>query len=213
MPRVSGVTAPSRPRGIVAGLTGGIASGKSTVARMFAELGAAVISADEIAREIVQPGMPAAKDIRAAFGDDVFFPDGTLDRRRLGAVVFSDSAKRRLLERITHPRIREAMARRIDEAAARGTPVIAEIPLLFETEASLALVDVVIVVYVPRHLQLQRLMARDGLSREDAEARIEAQLPLEDKVMRADFVIDNEGDEARTRAQVARVWEELVRHE
>lgn len=200
-----------RPRrGIVAGLTGGIASGKSTVARMFGELGAMVVSADEIAREVVRPGMPALRDIRAAFGDDVLSSDGTLDRRRLGAVVFGDEAKRRLLERITHPRIREVMRQRIDEAAAGGSPVIAEIPLLFESEASLALVDVVIVVYVSRDVQLARLMARDGLSQADATARIAAQLPLEDKVMRADYVIDNEGDPERTRAQVARIWQELV---
>lgn len=197
-------------RGIVAGLTGGIASGKSSVASMFGELGAAVISADEIAREIVEPGMPAAQDIRTSFGDDVFLPDGTLDRRRLGAIVFRDEAKRRLLERITHPRIRETMRRRIDEAAAAGLPVIAEIPLLFESEASMALVDVVIVVYVSPDVQLSRLMARDGLSEADARARMDAQLPMAEKVMRADYVIDNVGDPERTRQQVVRIWQELV---
>lgn len=197
-------------RGIVAGLTGGIASGKSSVARMFGELGAAVISADEIAREIVEPGMPASQDIRASFGDDVFLPDGTLDRQRLGAIVFRDEAKRRLLERITHPRIRETMRRRIDEAAAAGLPVIAEIPLLFESEASMALVDVVIVVYVSPDVQLSRLMARDGLSEADARARMDAQLPMAEKVMRADYVIDNVGDPERTRQQVVRIWQELV---
>lgn len=145
MSPVSGVTTTPR-RGIVAGLTGGIASGKSTVARMFAELGAAVVSADAIAREIVASGMPALDEIRTAFGENVILPDGTLDRRRLGDIVFSDTAKRRQLEEITHPRIRETMARRIDDAARRGQPVIAEIPLLFESDASLALVDVVIVV-------------------------------------------------------------------
>lgn len=197
-------------RGIVAGLTGGIASGKSSVASMFGELGAAVISADEIAREIVEPGMPASQDIRTSFGDDVFLPDGTLDRQRLGAIVFRDEAKRRLLERITHPRIRETMRRRIDEAAAAGLPVIAEIPLLFESEASMALVDVVIVVYVSPDVQLSRLMARDGLSEADARARMDAQLPMAEKVMRADYVIDNVGDPERTRQQVVRIWQELV---
>lgn len=198
-------------RGIIAGLTGGIASGKSTVARLFAELGAAVVSADQVARDIVQPGMPASKEIRATFGDDVFLADGQLDRRRLGAIVFADPEKRRVLENITHPRIRAVMAEQIAEAGAGGTPVIAEIPLLFESEASLAMVDVVIVVYVDRPMQLERLMARDGLSVAEAEARIDAQLPLEDKVARADFVIDNRGDEASTRAQVVRIWQELVR--
>ncbi len=154
--------------------------------------------------------MPALDEIRTAFGENVILPDGTLDRRRLGGIVFSDTAKRRQLEEITHPRIRETMARRIDDAARRGQPVIAEIPLLFESDASLALVDVVIVVYISPELQLQRLMARDGLSREEAQARIDAQLPLAEKVMRADFVIDNEGDPASTRSQVARIWQELA---
>lgn len=203
--------ASGRGRGIVAGLTGGIASGKSTVARLFAELGAIVISADQVARDVVQPGMPASKEIQAAFGDEVFLPDGHIDRRRLGTIVFADAEKRRLLENITHPRIREAMAAQITEAAATGTPVIAEIPLLFEGGASLALVDVVIVVYVDRDLQLQRLMTRDGLSASEAEARIAAQLPLDDKVARADYVIDNRGDEARTREQVVRIWQEFAR--
>jgi len=178
---------------------------------MFAELGAAVVSADEIAREIVEPGQPAWEEIRGAFGDEVLNPDGTLNRRRLGAIVFADEARRRRLERITHPRIREVMARRIEDLAAGGTPVIAEIPLLFESEASLSLVDVVIVVYADPELQLERLMARDGLGREQAEARMAAQMPIEEKVMRADFVIDNDGDLERTRAQVRRVWEELAR--
>ncbi|MFS8523229.1 MAG: dephospho-CoA kinase [Limnochordales bacterium] len=208
---MSDVSRPAARRGIVAGLTGGIASGKSTVARMFAELGAAVVSADEIAREIVEPGQPAWEEIRGAFGDEVLNPDGTLNRRRLGAIVFADEARRRRLERITHPRIREVMARRIEDLAAGGTPVIAEIPLLFESEASLSLVDVVIVVYADPELQLERLMARDGLGREQAEARMAAQMPIEEKVMRADFVIDNDGDLERTRAQVRRVWEELAR--
>lgn len=197
-------------RGIVAGLTGGIACGKSTVARMFAELGAAVVSADEISREIVAPGMPAWEEIRAEFGDAVLRPDGTLDRKRLGTIVFSDPAKRRRLEAITHPRIRQVMAERIAAAAAAGGPVIAEIPLLFESEASRSLVDVVIVVYADPETQLARLMGRDQLTREQALARIEAQMPLSEKVKRADFVIDNGGDLERTREQVARIWSELL---
>ncbi|MFO7265539.1 MAG: dephospho-CoA kinase [Bacillota bacterium] len=194
----------------MAGLTGGIACGKSTVARMFAELGAAVVSADEISREIVAPGMPAWEEIRAEFGDAVLRPDGTLDRKRLGTIVFSDPAKRRRLEAITHPRIRQVMAERIAAAAAAGRPVIAEIPLLFESEASRSLVDVVIVVYADPETQLARLMGRDQLTREQALARIEAQMPLSEKVKRADFVIDNGGDLERTREQVARIWSELL---
>lgn len=197
-------------RGIVAGLTGGIACGKSTVARMFAELGAVVVSADEISREIVAPGMPALQAIREEFGPGVLLPDGTLDRRRLGAVVFADAAKRRRLEEITHPHIRRVMAERIDSAARQGRPVIAEIPLLFESEASLSLVDVVIVVYADPDTQLARLMQRDNLTEEQARARVDAQMPLSEKMARADFLIDNGRDLAWTREQVARIWGELL---
>ncbi|HEY8417012.1 MAG TPA: dephospho-CoA kinase [Limnochordales bacterium] len=197
-------------RGIVIGLTGGIASGKSTVAAMFAELGAAVVSADEIAREVVEPGEPALEEIRTVFGPEVLLPDGRLDRRRLGAIVFADPERRRRLEAILHPRIRARMRERIEAAAGAGRPVVAEIPLLFESPPSRALVDVTVVVYVDREQQLARLVARDGLSPAEAEARLAAQLPLEEKARLADYVIDNRGGLEHTRAQVRRVWEELV---
>lgn len=199
-----------RRDGIVIGLTGGIASGKSTVAAMFAELGAAVISADRIAREVVEPAEPALEEIRAAFGPEVFLPDGRLDRRRLGSIVFADPERRRALEAILHPRIRARMREQIEGAARDGRPVVAEIPLLFESPASQALVDVTVVVYVDREQQLQRLMTRDGLSRQEAEGRLAAQLPLDEKARRADYVIDNRHDLKRTREQVQRVWEELT---
>ena len=197
-------------RGIVIGLTGGIASGKSTVAAMFAELGAAIVSADAIAREVVEPGEPALEEIRAAFGPEVLLPDGRLDRRRLGAIVFADPERRRRLEAILHPRIRARMREQIEAAAGTGRPVVAEIPLLFESPASRALVDVTVVVYVDREQQLARLISRDGLTPAEAEARLAAQLPLEEKARLADYVIDNRGQLEHTRAQVVRVWEELV---
>lgn len=200
-------------RGVVIGLTGGIASGKSTVAAMFAELGAVIVSADAIAREVVEPGEPALEEIRAAFGQEVFFPDGRLDRRRLGEIVFGDPERRRELEAILHPRIRARMWERIEAAVKDGRHVVAEIPLLFESQASRALVDVTVVVYADRDQQLARLMCRDGLTREQAEARLSAQLPLEEKARMADYVIDNRQDLARTREQVRRLWEELTRGE
>ncbi len=197
-------------RGIVIGLTGGIASGKSTVAAMFAELGAAVVSADQIARDVVEPGEPALEEIRSAFGPGVLLPDGRLDRRRLGEIVFADPKRLRQLEAILHPRIRARMREQISAASAAGRPVVAEIPLLFESPASRDLVDVTVVVYVEREQQLGRLMRRDGLSREQAEARLAAQMPLDEKARLADYVVDNRHDLARTREQVRQVWEELT---
>ncbi|MFS8544095.1 MAG: dephospho-CoA kinase, partial [Limnochordales bacterium] len=138
-------------------------------------------------------------------------PDGRLDRRRLGALVFADPERRRQLEAILHPRIRARLRQKIDDAARDGRPVVAEIPLLFESPASRALVDVTVVVYVDREQQLQRLMARDGLTRPEAEARLVAQLPLDEKARQAHHVIDNRQDLARTREQVRRLWEELTR--
>lgn len=198
-------------RGLVAGLTGGIATGKSTVARMLAELGAVIVSADEIARDVVAPGEPAAEDIRTAFGGEVFLEDGTLNRRALGAIVFGDESARHRLEAITHPHIRIAMRQRIDEAADAGEFVVAEIPLLFESEPARAMVDVAIVVHTAEDVQLERLMARDGLTEEAARARISAQLPLADKVAAADYVIDNVGTEEQTRTQVEHLWSKLQR--
>lgn len=198
-------------RGLIVGLTGGIATGKSTVSRMFEQLGAFVLSADEIARQVVLPGMPAAQDIRETFGDEVFLSDGTLDRAALGRIVFADSEARQRLESITHPHIRQELARRIEQGVEKGRIVVAEIPLLFESKAARALVDVTVVVAAETEVQLQRLMARDGLKEAEAQARIGAQLPLADKVARADYVIDNGGTLEQTRRQTEQVWSQLVR--
>ncbi|OUM97743.1 MAG: dephospho-CoA kinase [Firmicutes bacterium ZCTH02-B6] len=200
-------------RGLVIGLTGGIASGKSTVAAMFGELGAVVVSADAIAREVVEPGQPALEQIRSAFGPEVFLADGRLNRRRLGEIVFADPDRRRQLEAILHPLIRARMRERIEQAVRNGHTVVAEIPLLFESQASRAMVDVTVVVYADPQQQMARLMARDGLTKDQAEARLRAQLPLEEKARMADYVIDNRHDPARTREQVRRLWEELTRGE
>ena len=193
----------------VYGLTGGIASGKSTVARQLRELGATVVDADELAREVVQPGEPAWQEIRDAW-PGVIGADGTLDRKALGELVFSDAAQRARLNAITHPRIAEASARQVEQAGERGEALaFYEAALLVETGAADGL-DGLVVVSVPREEQLRRVMRRDGLSEAAARARLAAQLPLETKVARATHVIDNGGSLERTREQVARLYRQLL---
>jgi len=191
------------------GLTGSIASGKSTVTRALRELGVPVIDADAIVREVQEPGTPVLAAIAQEFGPGVIRPDGSLDRKALGAIVFRDPARRRALEAIVHPEVRRRMLAEVERYRAEGRPaVVLDLPILFETGWE-DLVDEVWVVYVDRETQKTRLMARDGLSAEEAELRIAAQMDLEEKVARADRVIDNRGTEAETRAQVAELVKEL----
>jgi dephospho-CoA kinase len=192
------------------GLTGGIATGKSTVARMLAARGATVIDADELAREVVRPGEPALVDIVARFGADVVNPDGTLDRAKLAGIVFADASARRDLEHITHPRITGLMQSRIADALARDALlIVVDVPLLFEGERD-DVFEGTLVVYAPRDVQIQRIMSRDSLSREAAEQRLDAQLPVDEKRKRATWVIDNSGDVAETERRVAAWWAEEV---
>jgi dephospho-CoA kinase len=197
----------------VIGLTGGIATGVTTVARMFAERGAVVIEADRIAREVVEPGTDAYRKIVDTFGPGVLQPDGRLDRRALARLVFADEAARRRLNAITHPEIR----RRIREEVARlqrtspDAVVIVDIPLLLDTTGPEAFgLEGVIVVSAPREEQIRRLMARDGLSREEAEQRVAAQRPVAEKEAEADWVIHNGGSLEETRRQVDILWQELA---
>ncbi|MEM9489935.1 MAG: dephospho-CoA kinase, partial [Myxococcota bacterium] len=187
----------------VIGLTGGIASGKSTVAAALRELGAQVIDADQLARQVVEPGQPAFTEIADRFGARVIDPDGRIDRKALGAIVFADPKARRDLEAITHPRIRAASGAAIVELAAKGhDPIIYEAALIVEKALhEQPWMDGLIVVAVPLEVQRQRLMARDGMTFEAAEQRLAAQLPLADKVAAADHVIDNAGSVADTRAR------------
>jgi dephospho-CoA kinase len=194
----------------VIGLTGGIATGKSTVAAMLASRGAAVVDADRLAREVVEPGRPALAEIAEEFGPGVIAADGSLDRPALAAVVFSDAARRRRLEAITHPRISALMGERIAAAIAAGPPlVVVDIPLLFENGRG-GMVEGVLVVYADVATQLRRLVERDGMSEADARGRIAAQMPVEDKRRLATWVIDNRGDVDATRAQVDAWWTEVV---
>ncbi len=193
----------------IIGLTGGIASGKSTVARMLRELGAAIVDADVLAREVVAPGSPALAEIQARFGAAVIQADGSLDRAKLGERVFADAEARRALEQITHPRIAAAGQREIARLAQDGAdPILYEAALIVEKKLY-TWMQGLIVVSVPRPVQVARLMARDGIDEAAAEARLAAQLPLSEKVAVADHVIDNGGTEADTRTQVEALWRRL----
>jgi dephospho-CoA kinase len=194
----------------VVGLTGGIASGKSTVARLLEALGAPVVDADRLARVVVEPGKPAWTEIVREFGRDILLPDGSIDRKKLGDIVFADEHKRRILGAITHPRIAAAAEEETARHAAAGEPiVIYEAALLVENGLH-HLLDGLIVVDASPARQLERALLRDGITPDQARARIAAQLPLERKLAVATHVIDNSGTIEETRAQVERIWRELA---
>jgi dephospho-CoA kinase len=194
---------------LVVGLTGGIASGKSTVSRYLQEVGIPVICADELAREAVKPGSPGLEEIRRVFGDEVVDKDGNLDRKAVGRIVFGDESKRKVLESIIHPRVAEEKDRIMTVLEEQGNSmVVVDVALLYETGWQRHF-DLVIVVYVPKDTQEERLMSRDRISREAAASRIGAQLPIQKKKEMADRIVDNTGDLAHTYAQVERLLEEL----
>lgn len=191
------------------GLTGGIATGKSTVARRFVELGMPLLDADVIAREVVAKGQPALDEIARRF-PGVVGADGTLDRAALGARIFADPAERAALDAITHPRIRQAVLERSITLAESGAPrALYDAPLLIENRLHEGLAGVVLVV-APRDVQRQRLMARNHLSAAEADARIDSQMPLDAKRPFATWIIDNAGDLEATRAQVDEVWRQML---
>ncbi|MBZ5487942.1 dephospho-CoA kinase [Halomonas aquamarina] len=189
---------------MIIGLTGGIGSGKSTVASAFEALGAGFVDADHVAREIVQPGEPALALIIDHFGANFMRPDGTLDRPALRERVFQDPAQRRWLESVTHPRIRERLMARLTDLSRQAPYVLLVSPLLFESGQD-ALVERTLVVDVPAEIQLSRTLARDGVSEEQIHAILAAQLPREQRLAKADDVIDNSQDQAHMRRQVERL--------
>lgn len=196
---------------IVAGLTGGIATGKSTVAAIFQECGARLIDADRIAREAVRKGSPAYNEIILHFSAGILLDDGEIDRKRLAAIIFTDPSAQHALEQIVHPLVRREIDRRLT-LARRQTPqalVILDIPLLFESGMDPGL-NAIIVVYAPEPIQFERLMARDSLAAADALARIRAQMPIESKKSLATYLIDNSGSFASTRAQTLEVYRRLA---
>ena len=195
---------------LIAGLTGGIASGKSTVSGMFQNAGAMIIDADVMARRVVEPGLPAWQAIKSMFGDQVVRPDGTLDRPLLGDLVFNDGELRERLEGIIHPQVRDLMDREVARLM-RTYPnalVIKDIPLLIEAGMTSGLAEIV-VVYVPVDLQIKRLMKRDGIGLAAAKARIQAQMPIEEKRRLGTLVIDNSCDLSHTEAQVLEIYADL----
>ena len=197
---------------ILVGLTGGVATGKSTVAKMVKQYGAVVIDADELAHEVVQPGKPAWREIVNTFGKTVLNPDRTLNRHALGAIVFNNQSKLRRLERIIHPRVAHEQARLTRQAARRNHDaiVIYDVPLLFEAGVDKR-VDKIIVVTVDRETQIARLKKRNGLSRAEAIRRISNQMPLAKKVQRADHVLNGTLPRPSLRRQVSQLFQRLRR--
>ncbi|MFQ5699904.1 MAG: dephospho-CoA kinase [Myxococcota bacterium] len=203
----------ARPGSLVVGLTGGIGTGKTRVADLLAELGAAVECSDRIVRELQAPGGEVLRAIVGHFGPEVLTPEGELDRPRLGARVFRDPEARRALGELIHPAVYRQLARRAEEHRKRGVPVIVlDIPLLLEGRASgrgsgaKLPFDLVAVVWAPPAVQLERVMTRDGLPREQAQARIDAQMPIDEKVRMADVRIDNAGDWDATERRVRNLY-------
>jgi dephospho-CoA kinase len=194
---------------LVVGLTGGIASGKSTVSRIFGEAGIPVICADDLAHEVVKPGSAALDEIRRTFGDEFVDSDGALDRVAMARLVFRDKDKRKTLESIIHPRVEQERERLLQEFAAQGhSIVIVDVPLLYESgwEDSF---DMIVLAYVSPEAQIERLIARDSLSPDEARSRLDAQMPIDEKKALAARVIDNTGSIERTREQVVEIIEEL----
>lgn len=192
------------------GVTGGVASGKSVVSKMLEELGAVLIDFDILARLVVEPGRPAWREIVEYFGKEVLLADSSLNRKMLSRIVFSDEEKRKMLERFTHPKILDEFAKIVERYAEEdpGAIIQASVPLLFE----IGLQDFfhrVLVVYVPEEIQIERLMKRDGITREMAIQIVRSQLPMEVKKARAHYVVDNSGSLSRTRMEVTEIWNEL----
>ncbi len=194
-----------------AALTGGIGSGKSAAGEELRRLGAIVVDADVIAREVVAPGTVGLKEIVRQFGSAVLGDDGSLDRERMAALVFADARARKALEAIVHPLVRSRLAEQIRQAreAADAPLIVAEIPLLFETGQA-ADYACILVVDCPLAIRIDRLVSQRGMTRSAARARIDAQMPLAEKVARASCVIDNGGTREALRREVRRVWRECL---
>ncbi len=193
------------------GLTGNIASGKSHASSVFAEFGAHVIDADVIAHELLDPGTPTYREVVEAFGEGIVRNDGSIDRKALGAVVFSDGEKRLLLNRLVHPNVRAELLKRVFELESTGVPGIVIIDAALIVESGFyRLQDCLVVVVCHPRLQAARIMERDGLTFEQAKQRMDVQMPAEEKLKLADFTIDTSGTFRETREQIRKVYAELV---
>ena len=195
---------------ILLGVTGGIASGKTAVARMLEELGAPIIDFDVLSRVVVEPGKPAWEEIVAYFGEQVLQPDKALDRKKLSEIVFRDFEKRKKLESFIHPRIHDEFVRLVKDLTAKDPAVIiqVDIPLLIESNLQY-LFHKILLVYIPKEMQVDRLMKRDQITREMATNILNSQLPIEEKRGYADFIVDNSGSLEQTRKQVEAIWQKL----
>ncbi len=193
---------------LLVGLTGGIGSGKSTVARMLEERGAVVFDADALAREAVRPGTPGHDAVVERFGANVLAPGGELDREALASIVFADPAARRDLEAIVHPEVRRLLAEGCEAYQGSDRVVVFSAPLLLETGMHTAF-QILVVVSAPEPTQIERLLRDRGMSEDQVRARIAAQAPLEEKVAVADVVVDNDGTLTDLRERVDEVWNEL----
>ncbi len=196
---------------LTVGLTGGIGSGKSTVAKILAELGAPSFDADKVGHEIYMPGGPAYRDVIAAFGDGIVAPDGTIDRKKLGPIVFADPTQLKRLEAIVHPRMFERMREMVAEMRSKGVtaPIVIEAAILIEARWQ-PLFDEIWLVVAPREKVIQRVEAERGLKPEQTEARIKAQLSDDERRNHCSMVVDNSGTIEQLRAAVSILWQELV---
>lgn len=201
----------SANRPYIIGLTGGIGTGKSEAAKFLASLGAVHLDADAISHALTAPGGEALEPIRELFGDEMMHDDGTLNREALSQIVFSDPARRRELEGILHPRIQRDIMRGIDRAAEEGAKVvILDVPLLFETGMD-ALCDETWVLFADEETQVARVMMRDHIDREQAEARIQSQMPAEEKAKLATQVIPTERPMEKTHAELAALYQQVLK--
>jgi dephospho-CoA kinase len=196
---------------LLIGLTGGIASGKSTVAGFINELGGAIIDLDILARQVVRPGEKAWGRIVEYFGKEILLDNGELDRKKISGIVFLDAEKRKILEGFTHPAIGEAFVKEVEKAAAeeRKAVILGVVPLLIECSMQ-ELFHAIALVYIPREEQINRLTERDGITRDRAINIINAQMPIEEKIGYSDFVINNSGTIEDTKIQVKGFWDKLM---
>ncbi len=195
---------------IIAGLTGGIATGKSTVSAILKEAGAIIIDADTIARDAVQKNLPAWHEIVRIFGEEILLPDGEIDRVRLGDIIFRDASKKEILNKIVHPHVIQKVADLIEEIRKQSPDsiVLLDVPLLIEAGMDKGLEEVIL-VYTPEDIQINRLVDRDGISNEDALLRIRSQMPIEKKREFATILIDNSGAIAATKKRALEVFDYL----
>ncbi|GAB6988498.1 dephospho-CoA kinase [Paenibacillus pini] len=195
---------------MIIGLTGGIATGKSTVSSLLHHKGALIIDADVIAREVMLPGHPVLAEVVKHFGQAILLPDGQLNRKMLGEIIFNQPGEREKLNQITHPAIRQEMWDRMhfQSKECPSCLIVVDIPLLYESGLQ-TMFEQVLVVYTPRSVQLQRLMERNQLTLEEAESRLHAQMDIEEKKQLANLIIDNSGTLSETGHQVDQLWQDL----